>query len=51
MLAGVVVNNDIILIDTCKELRKRGLAPYEAVLRTSARRFRPVLLTTVTSSF
>jgi Cu/Ag efflux pump CusA len=51
VLAGVVVDNDIILTDTCNELRKRCLAPYEAVLRTSARRLRPVLLTTVTSSF
>jgi len=48
-LAGIVVNNNIILIDTYNELRKRGLAPYEAVLRTSAQRLRPVLLTTVTT--
>ena len=48
-LAGIVVNNNIVLIDTYNELRKRGLAPYEAVLRTSAQRLRPVLLTTVTT--
>ncbi len=48
-LAGIVVNNNIILIDTYNELKQRGLAPYEAVLRTSAQRLRPVLLTTVTT--
>jgi multidrug efflux pump len=48
-LAGIVVNNNIVLIDTYNELRKRGLAPFEAVLRTSAQRLRPVLLTTVTT--
>jgi multidrug efflux pump len=48
-LAGIVVNNNIVLIDTYNELRKRGLAPYDAVLRTGAQRLRPVLLTTVTT--
>ena len=48
-LAGIVVNNNIVLIDTYNELRKRDFAPYDAVLRTSAQRLRPVLLTTVTT--
>jgi multidrug efflux pump len=48
-LAGIVVNNNIVLIDTYNELRKRGFAPYDAVLRTSAQRMRPVLLTTATT--
>jgi multidrug efflux pump len=48
-LAGIVVNNNIVLIDTYNELRKRGLGPFDAVLRTSAQRLRPVLLTTVTT--
>ncbi|MCB1884198.1 MAG: efflux RND transporter permease subunit [Geminicoccaceae bacterium] len=48
-LAGIVVNNNIVLIDTFNELRKRGLEPYEAVLRTCAQRLRPVMLTTVTT--
>jgi multidrug efflux pump len=48
-LAGIVVNNNIVLIDTYNELRKRGLAPFDAVLRTAAQRLRPVLLTTVTT--
>jgi multidrug efflux pump len=48
-LAGIVVNNNIVLIDTYNELLKRGLPPLEAVLRTGAQRLRPVLLTTVTT--
>ncbi|MEO1090377.1 MAG: efflux RND transporter permease subunit [Pseudomonadota bacterium] len=48
-LAGIVVNNNIVLIDTYNELRRTGLSPYDAVLRTGAQRLRPVLLTTVTT--
>jgi multidrug efflux pump len=48
-LAGIVVNNNIVLIDTYNELRRRGLDAYEAILRTGAQRLRPVLLTTVTT--
>ena len=44
-LAGVVVANNIVLIDCYNELRARGLEPVEAVLRTAAQRIRPVLLT------
>jgi multidrug efflux pump len=48
-LAGIVVNNNIVLIDTYNELVKRGLGHREAILRTGAQRLRPVLLTTVTT--
>ena len=48
-LAGVVVNNNIILIDTYNVLRAQGMAPHEALLRTGAARFRPVLLTAGTT--
>jgi multidrug efflux pump len=48
-LAGIVVNNNIVLIDAYNELRKRGLDAYEAILRTGAQRLRPVLLTTITT--
>ena len=44
-LAGIVVSNNIVLIDTYNELRDRGMEPVEAVLRTGAQRIRPVLLT------
>ncbi len=48
-LAGIVVGNNIILIDTYNILRRRGLNPYEAVLRTCLQRMRPVLLTSATA--
>ncbi len=48
-LAGIVVNNNIVLIDTYNLLRKNGMEPLEAVLRTGAQRLRPVLLTTITT--
>ncbi len=48
-LAGIVVNNNIVFIDTYNVLRRRGLDTYDAVLRTCAIRLRPVLLTTVTT--
>ncbi len=48
-LAGIVVNNNIVFIDTYNVLRKRGAEAFEAILRTCAVRLRPVLLTTVTT--
>ncbi len=48
-LAGIVVNNNIVLIDTFNLQRSKGLDALEAVLRTGALRLRPVLLTTVTT--
>ena len=47
-LAGIVVNNNIVLIDTYQELRRR-LSPLEAIIRTAEARIRPVLLTTITT--
>jgi multidrug efflux pump len=48
-LAGVVVNNNIIFIDTYDLHRADGLPAYEALLRTGAMRLRPILLTAVTT--
>ncbi|MBT4078068.1 MAG: efflux RND transporter permease subunit, partial [Gammaproteobacteria bacterium] len=48
-LAGIIVNNNIVLIDTYNVLRKKGMLSFEAILRTGAQRLRPVLLTTVTT--
>ncbi len=48
-LAGIVVNNNIVLIDTYNVLRKQGLKYTEAILRTGAQRLRPVMLTTITT--
>jgi len=44
-LAGIVTNNNIVLIDTYDRLRKEGVPVEEAILRTCRERARPVLLT------
>jgi multidrug efflux pump len=44
-LAGVIVNNNIVLIDTYDTLRKEGIAAREAILKTCAERARPVVMT------
>ncbi|MFT6606599.1 MAG: multidrug efflux pump [Halocynthiibacter sp.] len=49
-LAGIVVNNNIVLIDTYNDLKRAGASPYEAALRTGAQRLRPVLLTSITTA-
>ena len=48
-LAGIVVNNNIVLIDTYNRLRTSVADPVEAVLRTGVQRLRPVMLTTATT--
>jgi multidrug efflux pump subunit AcrB len=48
-LAGVVVNNAIVLIDYTNRLRERGMAIKDAVISAGATRLRPVLLTAVTT--
>lgn len=48
-LAGVVVNNNIVLIDYINILRKNGATPAEAAIGSGIRRFRPVTLTAITT--
>ncbi len=48
-LAGIVVNNNIVLIDTFDRLKREFADPREAILRTGAQRLRPVMLTTGTT--
>ena len=48
-LAGIVVNNNIVLIDTFNQLSRVLPTAYEAILQTGLQRMRPVLLTTVTT--
>ena len=48
-LAGIVVNNNIVLIDCYNDLRKQGRDPLTAALETGSLRLRPVLLTAVTT--
>lgn len=48
-LAGIVVNNNIIFIDTYQILKKQGMEVNEALVRTGAQRLRPILLTAGTT--
>jgi multidrug efflux pump subunit AcrB len=48
-LAGVVVNNAIVLIDYINQLIAKGLSSTEALLRAGSVRFRPVMLTAITT--
>lgn len=48
-LAGIVVNNNIVLIDTYNIIRAQGATAFESALLTCAQRLRPVMLTTVTT--
>ena len=48
-LAGVVVNNAIILVDYYLQLRARGLDQRESLIRSGVVRFRPVMLTAITT--
>jgi len=49
MLAGIVVNNAIVLIDYINQLRKKGLSRNEAVIQGGKTRLRPILMTTLTT--
>jgi multidrug efflux pump len=48
-LAGVVVNNAIVLIDYYNQLMDKGMASREALIRSGLVRFRPVMLTAITT--
>ncbi len=48
-LAGIVVNNNIILIDTYNQMKQEGKNAFDAALETGCLRFRPVLLTAITT--
>ena len=48
-LAGIVVNNNIVLVDYMQQLRSQGMAKQEAIIEAGATRLRPVLLTALTT--
>ncbi|RUO75384.1 efflux RND transporter permease subunit [Idiomarina seosinensis] len=48
-LAGIVVNNNIVLIDAYNEYRSDGLSPMEAAVKAAMQRLNPVLLTATTT--
>ena len=47
--AGVVVNDNLVLLDYIGRLRQQGSSALEAVIEGGVQRFRPILLTTVTT--
>ena len=49
ILAGIVVNNGIVLIDHINQLRMSGMVKYEAILQGGMDRLRPVLITALTT--
>lgn len=49
MLAGIVVNNAIILVDYTNILRDRGMEKTEAIIEAGKGRLRPILMTTLTT--
>lgn len=49
-LAGIVINNGIVLIDRIQIEQAGGLAPYDAVVTACQARLRPILMTTLTTA-
>jgi HAE1 family hydrophobic/amphiphilic exporter-1 len=49
MLAGIVVNNAIVLVDYINKLRERGLAKVDAIIEAGNVRLRPIMMTTMTT--
>ncbi len=50
LLAGIVVNNAIVLIDLINKLRERGMQKMEAIIEGGKSRLRPILMTTLTTT-
>jgi HAE1 family hydrophobic/amphiphilic exporter-1 len=49
MLSGIVVNNAIVLVDRINQLRQQGHDKLDAILAASESRFRPIIMTTLTT--
>ena len=49
MLAGIIVNNVIVLIDYVNQLRAQGVSKFEALVEAGITRLRPILMTTLTT--
>ena len=49
MLAGIIVNNGIVLVDYINQLRAEGMEKKEAIMNAGRTRLRPVLMTALTT--
>jgi len=49
MLAGIVVNNGIVLVDYINNLRRRGMKIHDAIIKAGSVRLRPILMTSLTT--
>jgi HAE1 family hydrophobic/amphiphilic exporter-1 len=49
MLAGIAVNDSIILVDAITQLRREGLSRRDAIIEAGSRRIRPILMTSLTT--
>ncbi|OUS31356.1 acriflavin resistance protein [Thalassotalea sp. 42_200_T64] len=50
MLAGIVVNNAIVLVDRINQLRESGMEKTQAILNSATSRLRPIIMTTLTTT-
>lgn len=50
MLAGIVVNNAIVLIDLINQLREQGRSKRDAIIEAGSERLRPIVMTTLTTT-
>lgn len=50
MLAGIVVNNAIVLVDRINQLRSQGLEKHAAIVAAAKSRLRPIIMTTLTTA-
>jgi multidrug efflux pump subunit AcrB len=48
-LSGVVVNDSLVLVDYSNKQRRKGITSFEAIVAAGQRRFRPIILTTLTT--
>ena len=49
MLAGIIVNNGIVMVDYINQLRRGGMTKKEAILNSAKTRLRPILMTALTT--
>ena len=49
MLAGLIVNNGIVLIDYINQARREGMSKHEAIIDAGRTRLRPILMTAMTT--